>query len=455
MIVIRKERQFFLIVTVLVGLMGYINVHIALAATLALIGGLIYSLNPLYCLGTFILIAPFSYTSALNAQLAGIPGLKIPNIILLLSLLFYWLSKSDSRIKITDLAFMFGVALLLSISVVRSIPDLYMINQLTGENLDEKRYIFSYLIRPITYMIPLFIISAYIRSDRDIDAIVKIILISIGIFSVSIIFIYLFDVTNKLDYFSARRSIGSFFNVHTNELANFYILSFPLVLANYLYKRNKLSLFVMILLLAGTGLLFSRTAYILLPISALILLMISQKKRFIPAFLVLSLAIFLISPGIIRERSMYGFMEGDLNQVTAGRVERIWNPLTHELRKNPFTIFAGKGRHGVLLSSSAEENHAHNMYLSMLFETGVVGIFFLGTYFLFLLRKIGKSAFGTPANYRQALLQGVFVSVLAYMISGLTGRYFFPYIGNLYFWIIVGIGLSIIRNNPSTNESYE
>lgn len=451
----KREKLIIFFLTGLVGALGYLNVQVAFLFTIAALASLLFSQKPLYCLGTFILIAPFSHTAIFNQQLAGIPGVKIPNLLLILSLFVYLISKKSLKIKKADVCFLTGIALLLSFSVFRSIPDIGMINYLTNDDLNTKRYVLSYLIRPLTYLIPFFLTAGYIQSDKDINSIVNLLIVSTAILSLFLILIYAGYVPNRINFVSVRNTIAIFMNTHSNNIANVYILVFPLVLARYFYKKDIYIISVIILSLLGVGLLFSRTAYALLPASAILMLFMSNKKRFIPVAVGIGLLVVLISPSTIKERSMHGFVEGDLNQISAGRIERIWIPLLNELKRNPETMLIGKGRHSVILSGATEENHAHNMYLGVFFETGIIGCLFFAVYFLSLLRHFGKYAMGTPRSHHHLILQGIFVSIVVYLTSGVTGRHIFPYMGNLFLWIIIGLGLSIIRNHIPARTSYE
>ena len=45
----------------------------------------------------------------------------------------------------------------------------------------------------------------------------------------------------------------------------------------------------------------------------------------------------------------------------------------------------------------------------------------------------------------RTLLTGTLVSIVAYLISGMTGREFFPEMSNSYLWISLAIALNIIK----------
>ncbi len=59
------------------------------------------------------------------------------------------------------------------------------------------------------------------------------------VLSLAIIFVYIFMVPSKMNFSMIRGQIGVVLGLHGNDLANFYIMGFPLILAMYINSKNR------------------------------------------------------------------------------------------------------------------------------------------------------------------------------------------------------------------------
>lgn len=442
--------------TLLIGCINLINVQISLVFILGLIIMFVLYLKPRLSLALLIFIAPFSGTQLIAEKIAGVPGLKIMNMALLALLIVFLLSKRHLSIGRLEALFLVCVISILALSVVRSLPYLDVINIYFEEEMGYEKFFVTHIVKPIFYIVPFLIILGYMRNWSDLDFILICFRNAMLFLSVFILSFYMFKITNKTDYEVVRSSFASFFNMHTNGLSDFYIIGYPLVLAWFLYKKTIVNAVNLVLALSCIAILYSRTAYVLVIFSTLLFLVLNHKKKVLPVVLVLGLLATYISPETIVQRSMKGIEERDLQKFSAGRIENIWIPLLKESKEDVARLLIGSGRYAIIHSSSVWKGHAHNMYLNTFLDTGVLGLTFFVTFFLYFARTI-KSGIEkmTEGKYRTMLI-GVLVSVIAFLFSGMTGRNFFPDITNSYLWILLALGLKMIlifnQENLSLHE---
>jgi hypothetical protein len=161
--------------------------------------------------------------------------------------------------------------------------------------------------------------------------------------------------------------------------------------------------------------------------------------------MLLGICVVFLAPDTVIERGLTGIEERNLQAFSAGRVENIWMPLLDDVKRDPKKLLVGSGRYAIIHSSPLWKGHAHNMYLTTFLDTGIVGLSFFVLFFLYFLKEIRNGIRDVPKGKYRTLLAGTLVSIVAYLLSGMTGRNFFPEMSNSYLWISLAISLNIVR----------
>ena len=154
----------------------------------------------------------------------------------------------------------------------------------------------------------------------------------------------------------------------------------------------------------------------------------------------------------VKERATHGFESKEYDDIFAGRIEGIWKPLFDEYSQSAKKFLIGNGRYAIKVSDSANNGslisaagHPHNMYIEQILDAGILGlIVFVLFYFVLLtraFRNLSKPILPRLREYQYAVI----VSLISFLISGLTGRSFFPDAENSFIWIVVGIAIVINR----------
>ncbi len=428
------------------------SAYIAIVLSLAALFFMLFVNAPVGLLLILIFFFPFSGTAAFKTAMAAIPGFK-PLQILSAAVFAVALLNTHSAVRLPRAAMVFFAVIIaiFTIAFLRSLPNLSNINYMMAEAVDIPRYFLSQYFKPLIYFIPALIVIQYVHATKDIDRVFLAINWSITLLSLVIIAFFISNRDLILDPRSTRTFYADSFGLHTNSIANYYIIGFPFVLADLFRNKVLIGTIKSLLCAVAVALLFSRSAYFIFLISILIYLFVSKRAKWLPIALGLLMLLILALPASITERATKGFYSKDRNEISAGRVDDIWLPLINEISNQPLALLFGKGRYA-MVSSDAHKNklvlqamHPHNMYLEMVLDAGLIGLLaFLGL-FAYLLHKVYASiAAAGPSSYREYQI-AVMTSLICFLLSGVTDRTFFPDEINGYLWICVAMAFVMSR----------
>lgn len=130
--------------------------------------------------------------------------------------------------------------------------------------------------------------------------------------------------------------------------------------------------------------------------------------------------------GVVAVRQL-GAEGVDLNEVSAGRIEDIWLPALAMIEQKPWTGY-GVGtpvvtpRYGFIV--------AHNAYITVLLELGIIGALALANLLFFAF----KDAFARNSD--------LFYVLVALCLLTLTGHQFYPYHSTHILWVVYGMALA-------------
>ena len=453
-----KISIIFLLLGAAVGLIIIKSAASAIFFTLAIIISIVFINNPLKALSILILLTPFSGLKIFEQPIINLPGAK-PLHLLVLFVIFIALINYNQSVKMPKTGFYFTLVLLsfFSVAIFRSLPNLNLINVWNTDKLTIPRYLLSEYIKPLIYFTPLIIISKFLKSKQQLNYIINIIVVAVTILAIFILYLYFFKVPDKTDVGIISAYYSDVLTLHRNNLATFFILSFPLLVAKYFIKKSPLNITFIIISLVSIGFLYSRGAYFTVLFSFLFYLFISKRKRYLPVLIaILITASMFLSQSIIKRASL-GFNSGDYDEVSAGRIDFIWIPIIKEFFSQPYKLILGNGRYAIIASQSLrrgrilEVKHPHNMFLEMVIDSGLIGLFvFLYLYF-FLIRRLYGGIKDTTDPLLKEYKYALTVSVISFLISGLTDRSLFPNLENCFLWSILGITF-VLMNIKNFNE---
>lgn len=446
----------------IISAVNFVNpvISIGLALTLAMI--LFLDQKPVYSIVFLVLITPFSTTSLLDTTIAGIPGMKPANLLAIAAVGFLMLGKKPARLNGDDKAFIFGVLILFTVAVLRSVSYIgETYSMIWSDEYSTMKYLLSNLVKPLLIFLLFILISVFVRSRDDINKILIGMMLSIVLLSIFLLLIYAFFTPNKLNFEMVRQGFAKALGMHSNNLADFYIAVYPVLFA---YAVSRKSLFWMtgvILSLAAVGIIYSRSAYLVIVLCTFAFFLLSNRARLLPWVGAAGLASLLLIPQTIIERALTGLANSDVTAISAGRVDQIWIPLIREFAADPMKLVIGAGRYAVMGTVAFKNGlilqvgHAHSMYLDTMLDAGLIGLVFFLISFFHFMRKFISTHKQIKDQLFMDIMIGIEISIAAFLIRGVTDSFFFPALTNAFLWINLGLGTSIVYLYQSERRADE
>ena len=243
-------------------------------------------------------------------------------------------------------------------------------------------YLRDMVMKPL--FIPLFALLLGVAVARSEKAERYIVPIALSVWIIAMIEIVFVAVSGvRLGRLASADMRGFFLAIgmHANDLGRLFAIAYALLLFTWWETKNqalKTFLFVSMGVLAFALLLtFSRGAFVgFLLVNALFL---GWKFNFKTASLaILALVVCaLLMPGYVYNRVLLGIGEGDMDAVSAGRIDGIWLPLLPEMLKSPLW---GQGLGSIMWSFPMQIDamlvvgHPHNAFLETVLDMGLIGL---------------------------------------------------------------------------------
>ena len=294
--------------------------------------------------------------------------------------------------------------------------------------------------RRMLYLSPLFVLPVIpINEEKDFALARR----TVGLLLMAVALIILLGLLqNALDIkypfpkqpYAGEALVG-FFGHHIDAGGFFSVLAI-LSLCLVLFWRksrtiNILLLLLSLLFLAGVFLSLARTYYISLLVMVPAVFARGNRRIAIiglSAVIVFVLAVFVLIPDI-RERA-FSVADLERNQSNLERLY-IWKTAGDIIKYNPvsgigfrqwrerFSDYSGKYAMSWKFTEAAL-HHAHNLYLTVAAETGIVGLFLFMVFWAYLLMAIWRCTSSSPGgSFENALALGTFFGLVNFLIGGL------------------------------------
>jgi hypothetical protein len=430
----------------------------------AMIGGLLlFSAlvsNPLRAMALLLLIVPFSQMPIFKDSVFDAPGAR-PFLMLGALVGFVTVLNIPKAKMMPRLGMNVSAVLLLffAVTVVRALPNIEIIGFGTEEVYTPTSFFLSFLVKPLVYFMPLVVVGLFVKTAEDIGYVVRTIILSLVLFSAWFLYYYTFNVSDKGNIELAWEYAGTALGLQKNQAAAFYTIGFPIFLAHFYAKRDKLSLLGIALGLPAAGYLYSRTTYVALMISVPAFLFLTRRFKSFPVLILLGLLLAAVVSDTIIERFSHGFESGDLEEISAGRLEHQWIPISVEYLANPTKLLFGAGKYGVFSTEAYARGflpgatHPHNMYLETIVDAGLIGFVPILFILLYVMKKAYDHMKSLPAGPWKDYQAGAVVSLFSYFLGGMTRGSLWPVIENSFVYAIIGLSIVIMVIAPRGEQS--
>jgi O-antigen ligase len=402
-----------------------------------------------------ILMLPIEQSRLFPHSILGFTGLNPLNLVLGATLASFLLRGRDlGRFMPKPLLWLFIVPILLAgLLGVRHVDEIYpaFYEAQVIHFTDAFGYFRDTALKPMLIVLSALVIGAAVARSQKPERFLAPVILSVWVMSlISIIYVVLAGVSLGLLASSQSREFFAALGLHSNDLGRLYAVAYALLLFTWGETRDMalkaLLVVTMGVLTLALLLTFSRGAFIgFVVVNALYLLWKFNARTVGIALLVLAAAMWLM-PGAVVGRMMTGMQEdggGDLNAVSAGRVDEIWLPLMPEVLKSPpwgNGLDSTMWSNAVWTQSMLEVIHPHNAYIQVILDMGLIGLGLLLAYYWHVFRQfkdLGSNAYLSPTM--RGFYQGAVAGLVCFLITGISGSSLRPMHEFTFLWIAIGM----------------
>jgi O-antigen ligase len=329
------------------------------------------------------------------------------------------------------------------------------------------QYLIGYFIKPMFLLIAAWLIGNAVKESKN--PVLFVIPVAISILLPALILLAYIAISGlglKVLASSAARGFLTSLGLHANEFGAMFavgviLLMFMIPVVKGLFYRLVLSGIAGIVLVA-LALTFSRGGYVALMLGATYFVISQRRVRLAFGALVLFVMIALAAPQTIWDRAMVGISDGNSNvtssrlqddELTAGRFW-LWRQTFPAFYNGPVlgSGIASQAWSGAAKSGLIHTIHTHNLYLSILYDVGLLGFVLVISFFMYVYRTF-KTLAQRPdlPPVLVAAFRGSAVSMLGLGVFGFTNGLFWPQTWQVYMWIMFGIAMAYLTEAERTS----
>lgn len=419
-----------------------------------------------------ISLLPLSSTSFIPKELFGVTGFNPFNVALLfsaISLLLAWLNHPRKNfLPKWPLYFwlylgILGLAALQGSFHAPSIPAYFKTLQII--NFDSSGgYLRDCFLKPVLILTTAFMLSVVVKNAHY-PSLYLIPLLGSAIVLPIIVIAYIAISGVSLSTLAASNARGflSVTGMHANELGLMFNMAFALALFCFFSASGILRKWMLgitcIILTVAIVLTFSRGAYLgLLAVVAYALFTQRRFRTMLVILLLVTIVVVFFIPEAVIERASIGLANGSVDDISAGRVNRIWQPLLPEILSSPLI---GHGLSSILWSESAQRHtilpvgHTHSAYLGAILDLGIFGAIVIFLFFRHMWQLFMNLARNTPEPILRGFFRGATACILLLLIQGLTDDSFTPTRTQSILWLSYGMAIGLVtkaQNQAISNQ---
>ena len=242
------------------------------------------------------------------------------------------------------------------------------------------------------------------------------------------------------------RNFLSTLGLHANQWA--VLLNFGtavLLFTALTLKQGSLKLLMngaALFLAAALVITFSRGGYLSLVLIAICYIAFSGNWRAAFAALLIFAVSLPLLPDAVFDRVTLGWTHGTRDQLSSGRIDGLWLPILPDVLNAP--IFGQGllyfGRSDIVLSGRIlGVSQAHNAYLDLLLDVGIVGLIMVVAFFYNLMKDFRHEARHNTDPVMQGFFRGAAVGLAGLLLHAFTDDRLFPNTPQLFMWMAYGV----------------
>ena len=419
-----------------------------------------------YRIGVWLLVflLPFAATQLIPREVLGIQGFNPVNGVLMLTLLSLFVSFLAGRgvIQLVHLPrrFLAYVAVIAFGAYVGagSAEHAIVIPDVTGvipEPLTVTTYLLENFAKPMIILIVALLAATVARNGNGRPLIWALAAAYVTLFLVIVAHVVINGIRLQDLASPDARGFLNWTGMHANQIGLQANLGLAILLFTARATRGVLPRLILFASAVAAGMLaaltFSRSAFIGLSlILGYYLLSRLRIGSFLLAFLIILGAGLLLPDNPLVERATTGFVARDTDldrggdDITAGRVQEIWRPLLPTFWEAPIighglssTPWATPNLRGEMLPIG----QAHNAYLAVLLDLGLVGVAVVGAFFWSVWKTFRRLSQHHVDSQWRGVFEGGIVALLCLAIQGVSEDSFTPTYAQAALWVCYGLAL--------------
>lgn len=308
-------------------------------------------------------------------------------------------------------------------------------------------FFITWVVKPSLMIIMALLVAAAIRESREPRRFLYP-FVAAAVLPAVLVTLYLLLSRVGLSDLVRFRTFLSVLGLHANQFA--VVLNFGIACLVFTALASPGTRF-RILLLSFAGFLalalaitFSRGGY--LGFSVLLMAYFFYYRRWrnlLVGLVVLAVGLSLVPQAMV-DRVTLGVTHGARDEMSSGRLEGIWAPLAPKVLESPLVGHGAAyvGRSDLVSSRRMMPvAQAHNAYLDLLLDTGVVGFVMVLAFYMSMFRQHRGLAVTDPDPVLRGFFRGASVGVLGLLLQACFDDRLVPNLPQLLMWIAYGFML--------------
>jgi O-antigen ligase len=415
-----------------------------------------------------MVLLPISSVSFFPHSMFGFTGMNPINVLMAATLVSFLLRGKGLGLLTPKPLMLLYVAPIVLAGLLgsRHVDDIvpFYYENLAVHFTDAAGYLRDIMLKPLFIVVISLLVGAAVAQSKKPERFLAPIIVAVWVMSLTLIgFVVASGVRLGELASTGAREFLSVLGMHANDLGRLYAVAYALLLFTWGETKDRALKTVLVatmsVLTIALLLTFSRGAFMgFMMINGLFLLWKFNAKTAAIALLVGSIGLLLM-PGAVMTRLMLGFEGGgDVNAVSAGRIDEIWGPLfMFDFWKSPLW---GSGLDSVTWANAAWNGsmllvtHPHNAYLQAYLDMGLIGLGLMLAYFWHVwkgLLALGSNAYLSPTL--RGFFQGAVAGLLCFLLTGFAGSSLRPIPEFTFLWLAIGMMYGMRARTPEKSAT--
>lgn len=325
-------------------------------------------------------------------------------------------------------------------------------------------YLRDVALKPALIVIAALLVGMAVAQSKKVENFLVPVIASVWVMSLMLIsFVAASGLSLGELALTSQRSFLSAVGMHANDLGRLYAVAYALLLFTWGETKD---MKLKTVLLGTMGVLtlallftFSRGAFIGWVLVNVMFLIWKFNARTAGLAVLAGGVGLAFMPGAVISRMSLGLVGGtDVNTVSAGRVEEIWEPLLPDLLTTPpwgHGLDATMWVNAIWTETMLPVTHPHNAYIQAYLDMGLIGLVLLVVFYVHVFRKfrdLGSNAYLSPTM--RGFYQGAVAGLACFFITGFAGSSLRAVPEFSFLWIAIGMMYGQLARKPENAPAW-